>query len=575
MKTKKYLLGAFIAASLSIGITANAQITAVKPDKNIGVYTTNQPISFVVTRDDTANVKYSYTIENIDKKIVRKGNVSVNSANTQFSIKAGNFIPGWYRLRVFDENNAEADIFASFTVVEKIENKAETSPFSVMLHGFNGMDDAKIPDYAEALGIIGFDTVRDGTSWAYQEQDSISKTVNPLNQNGLKPMLTYEIPKADINSSERGYKGDLYKTNEMLRIQSKNYAGKVASYEVINEPDLAAENVNFSADVYSSFYKAAALGIEEGNPEAYKSFGGLANSAPDFADIMMQNDVADYVDSFNIHYHSSAKKDSAIGFENSRTKRLKNLAAIYGNNKPLWNTEAGLNSPVDENNVQEEDYLKIQAKYAITSAVESIAAYGTENHVWFIARHYLENGVNWGTTSPENCTYPAFYSLAMLTRGLGKGEPIGELLGNSNNVYGYFFNTGDNDALVLWNDSNAISYQQLKASSGVKVKNLIGGTEKKYPSSNGIVSIPVTSEPVIVIFDGRTDEANYIKKSFESSYVRDITRTTGDKVVVQAIWEDSEIDISEGRYTLTPGKTYNISVNIYNFNDEAISGQLD
>ncbi|MCR4718100.1 MAG: hypothetical protein K5768_00540 [Firmicutes bacterium] len=576
MNIKRCLFGILTVALLCIGTAANAAITGVQPDKNIGVYKTNQTASFVITRDDTsANESFTYTVENINETVIRRGSIKAKANSSQTTVKLGNFIPGWYRLRVYGQGNTEIGIFASFTVVEEIENKLDSTPFSTMLFGFTGLDTAKIADYTEALGAVGFDTVRDGTSWAHSVQSSISKTVDPLTENGLKTLLTYELPQnvdghANLTIEDTKINGNLYKTHSMLRNQSMNYP-QVAVWEIINEPDL--QN-SFTADAFSSYYKAAALGIEGGNPMALKSFGGLAGSTSDFSELMMQNRVADFTDSLDAHLHNAAKDTvQTISFDASRIKKLKNLAAIYGHNQPLWNTEAGLSSPIDSNNVISDEYLKIQAKYAITSVVQSIAEYGTGNHFWFISRNYLENGRNWGTTSPENCTYPAFYSMAMLIRGLGEGTPIGELAGRSANISGYFFDAGENDAAVLWNNSVTKSYQQLKSDKPVKVKNLIGGTESVYGTVRNVVNIPVTSDPVIVIFDGRSDSRNYVKKTFTSTYERDIERTVGDKVVMQAVWTDS-LEIANGRYVLIPGTTYSINLKVYNFNDEPVSGTV-
>ena len=576
MNIKKYLFGIFAASLLFIGTAANAEVTGVQPDKNIGVYKTDQTVSFVITRDDTsANESFTYTVENINETVIREGSVTVKANSSKTTVKLGNFIPGWYRLRVYGQGNTETGIFASFTVVEELQNKLASTPFSTMLLGFTGLNSEKIPAYTEALGAVGFDTVRDGTSWAHRVQDSISKTVDPLTENGLKTLLTYELPQnvdgyTNLTIEDTKINGNLYKTHSMLRNQSMNYS-QVAAWEIINEPDL---HNSFTADAFSSYYKAAALGIEGGNPMALKSFGGLAGSTSDFSELMMQNGVADFTDSFNVHLHSNAKNTvQTINFDASRIKKLKNLAAIYGHDQPLWNTEAGLSSPVDSNNVISDEYLKIQAKYAITSMVQSISKYGTGNHLWFVSRNYIENGKNWGTTSPENCTYPAFYSLAMMIRGLGEGTPIGELAGKSENISGYFFDAGENDAAVLWNNSVAKSYQQLRSDKPVKVKNLIGGTESVYGTERNVVNIPVTSDPVIVIFDGRSDSRNYVKKTFTSTYERDIERTAGDKVIMQAVWTDSP-EISNGRYVLSPDAAYNIELRVYNFNDEAVSGTV-
>ena len=80
MNIKKYLLGLVTAALLLIGTAANAEITGVQPDKNIGVYKTNQAVSFVITRDDaSANESFTYTVENINETVIRSGSITAKA----------------------------------------------------------------------------------------------------------------------------------------------------------------------------------------------------------------------------------------------------------------------------------------------------------------------------------------------------------------------------------------------------------------------------------------------------------------------------------------------------------------
>ena len=591
MNLKKYISGIFIATALCVGVTANAAVTSVKPDRNIGVYTSGQAVSFIMTHG-TAGESVTYTIEDINDKVKKTATVTLGStagetAGTyETAVNFGTFKPGWYEVKING-----FDTFASFTVVKEMKEKPASSPFSTMLYGFSGAGGYPIEGYIEALGLVGVDTVRDGTSWSHNTASSIDKQVTPLNENGIKALLTLELPPENSQYIDNAKieTGNLFYMAEMMKNQSNKYKGRVYAYEIINEPDLNSKYapIPYSADVFSSYYKVVALGIEDTNKDALKSFGGLAEASTEFGELMMQNGVAKYTDSLNVHLHNTENtQKGTITFQSPRVSALRNWTVLYGNGQPLWNTEAGLSMEIDEYAVVKAKTQ--QAKYAITSAVQSISEYGTKNHFWFIARYYIEEGSNYGTASSNHFTYPAWYSLSLLVRGLGEGKPIGQLIGASEKasgvkVSGYFFDTGaGNDAVVLWTNDVAgtdVSYQQLKTTEPVTVMNLIGGTEYKYaPNSKNIVNIPVTREPVIVIYNGRANQNDYIRKTFETEYVRDVDRTVGEKVILQALWSkegsSDPVPVENGRYVVTPGATYNITLNIYNFNEQAVSSSI-
>ena len=160
---------------------------------------------------------------------------------------------------------------------------------------------------------------------------------------------------------------------------AERYANISQALEVWNEMDYFTY---VPADMYASFYKAAALGVVDSGTSLPKIIGGLCepvNSNP-YLTILYKSDVFDYSDAFNWHYHIYDRAERSVTefVDGTKAGQFATFANTYLSSLPSWCTEAGIKlyTPAgcaDMTFAQQ----KIQANYMVTSACQSLAA-GTD-----------------------------------------------------------------------------------------------------------------------------------------------------------------------------------------------------
>ena len=141
---------------------------------------------------------------------------------------------------------------------------------------------------------------------------------------------------------------------------SKSLAGKVAAYEIWNEPDLKYFNTkDATAADYAELLKAAYRTIKQNDPDV-TVLGGAIALQTDFIDAMMKAGAGSYMDGLSVHYYLG--KNAPEKRARNRLDEYRNVLVKYGYDKmPVWVTETGwANSNVDE---------QTQAQYIVRNAI--------------------------------------------------------------------------------------------------------------------------------------------------------------------------------------------------------------
>ena len=153
---------------------------------------------------------------------------------------------------------------------------------------------------------------------------------------------------------------------------SKSLAGKVAAYEIWNEPDIKGFNTRDAAGTdYAELLKAAYTTIKRNDPDVTVLGGSIALHT-EFIDGMLKAGAGSYMDGLSVHYYLS--KSAPEKRARNRLDEYRDVLVKYGYDKmPVWLTETGwANSRVDE---------QTQAQYIIRNAVfydEFLLDYGIE-----------------------------------------------------------------------------------------------------------------------------------------------------------------------------------------------------
>ncbi len=564
-------MAVIILAIISLfAVSVNAAVTEVKNIENVGIYTATENVGFEVTRDNAGEEYIAFKVYDIDGNLIKESRFTAKQQKQKFSL--GYFKNGWYRVKIF-VNDQEENIFASFSVVDERDGFYYDSPFAIM-HLGRLVGSSKDTAYAEALAKLSVGTVRtDEIADIHMSARPYEKYNTNLTNVGIRPMATVSTNYTYPNSTTTGNVGgftELFDVYDVHKTMVKAYNGKVPYWELINEPDI---NKSVSADAFASWYKAAAIGISDAQPSAMKSFGGLCVTNSQYFDIIMQNGIMDYSDTINVHSHATDSADG-INYNGTLAEMGKVYSALYADNAPLWSTESGVRMTVVDgtNELPSEESLRRQARYMITSFMETVGEYGINKNFWFLTSHYVSEGPEYGTFSKNDMPYPAINSLNVLTDNLKDGKLLGRLNGVED-TKGYFFDCGDYDAAVIWRTKEGRKNIQLHANDNVTIVGLVGNANTKvYSPSTGRVSFYVTEDPILVRFSQKADCEDYVKTAFETRLpVAHPYTDTAERVVLQQIW-DPKPDIYNGVYSLKNNTVYTVRCRIYNFNDNTVDG---
>ena len=141
---------------------------------------------------------------------------------------------------------------------------------------------------------------------------------------------------------------------------SKALSGKVAAYEIWNEPDLKYFNTkDATAAEYTEMLKAAYQTIKHNDPDVTVLGGAIALQTA-FIDGMMMAGAGSYMDGLSVHYYLGKRAPEKRA--RNRLDEYRDVLVKYGCDKmPVWVTETGwANSNVDE---------QTQAQYIVRNTI--------------------------------------------------------------------------------------------------------------------------------------------------------------------------------------------------------------
>lgn len=558
-----FLPVALLVYLLSIQTALAVEVTELKPSQNVGVFERSDNVIFDAGFSAEKEDYVRFEIVDIDNNLIEKKEVIVSDGEST-KLDFGKFEPGWYRVYAYNfDDDKIYSTYTAFVVTENYSSRMQTenSPFAVdmaLVYGYSPMSE----EYAEAYKLAGINMVRERNS--YLSTETIDGVKEAYKKNGISMLSVWTKP-----SIYYAWTGNLFDIYNFQKQAAFDYSDSVTAWEIINEPDLVCD----TADVYSAYLKAGAIGAYDGNNNAKKSFGGMCAFDDRFRILTCQNGVLDYLDSYNVHTH----RGLGTGYDPIQTLIIDNAryeSTVYGGGKQVWVTESGSRMTVDENELPSEDMLKAQARYVITSCVESLALCGTDKHFWFLGRHYIENGFEYGSFSKEHMPYPAVSALSTLTYHLKEANYLGNLKGLTKDANGFLFDTGNGQAVVLYKRSEGETSVQIDTKKDAKIVDLTGKCKTRIVHSyHNKVNIPVTCNPVIVVLGDEEPIAKYCKKSFNHNTEPE-TISDAERIVIQPIW-DSAVQTDNGAYVVERGSDYSINVRVYNFSASSKNVTLD
>lgn len=502
-------------------------------------------------------------------------------------IDLGKHPTGYFTLRA---TSADRTLFEkSYVVLPPVEERdlESDSPFASDFASYHILADREdvVANYAAAAKLCGVSVLRERLDWIYTEWNEggcdfsrADRFYNKINDMGLEILPFFSNAPRWTTENGKVFMDEQLAVYRFSKRVAERYANISQALEVWNEMDYFTY---VPADMYASFYKAAALGVVDSGTSLPKIIGGLCepvNSNP-YLTILYKSDVFDYSDAFNWHYHIYDRAERSVTefVDGTKAGQFATFANTYLSSLPSWCTEAGIKlyTPAgcaDMTFAQQ----KIQANYMVTSACQSLAA-GTDKHFWFILGNMPEDGGWFGSYGADDRPFASVVTEAVMTQTLGKGIYKGELKGLPSGAEGHVINNGEDDVIVLW----ATSDRDVTLSvPGNVLKTTVVGNREVLCSTNGKITVKAGSEPMFITVDGTVDASSYTATSNDE--IKTISAksdfTVGERVILTQLWYDLTDSAS---YLSARNNGYRVSANgntitlqLVNFNDFEVTGTV-
>ena len=477
----------------------------------------------------------------------------------------------------------------SYVVLPPVEDRdlESDSPFASDFASYHILADREdvVANYAAAAKLCGVSVLRERLDWIYTEWNEggcdfsrADRFYNKINDMGLEILPFFSNAPRWATENGKVFMDEQFAVYRFSKRVAERYANISQALEVWNEMDYFTY---VPADMYASFYKAAALGVVDSGTSLPKIIGGLCepvNSNP-YLTILYKSDVFDYSDAFNWHYHIYDRAERSVTefVDGTKAGQFATFANTYLSSLPSWCTEAGIKlyTPAgcaDMTFAQQ----KIQANYMVTSACQSLAA-GTDKHFWFILGNMPEDGGWFGSYGADDRPFASVVTEAVMTQTLGKGIYKGELKGLPSGAEGHVINNGEDDVIVLW----ATSDRDVTLSvPGNVLKTTVVGNREVLCSTNGKITVKAGSEPMFITVDGTVDASSYTATSNDE--IKTISAksdfTVGERVILTQLWYDltdsaSYLSARNNGYRVS-AKGNTITLQLVNFNDFEVTGTV-
>ena len=542
-------------------------------------------VSFASTEEEAADITVKIT-DYYGDVVLEHTERPVFGAYT-LKIDLGKHPTGYFTISA--ETGKQTLFTKSYVVLPPVEDRdlESDSPFASDFASYHILADREdvVANYAAAAKLCGVSVLRERLDWIYTEWNEggcdfsrADRFYNKINDMGLEILPFFSNAPRWTTENGKVFMDEQLAVYRFSKRVAERYANISQALEVWNEMDYFTY---VPADMYASFYKAAALGVVDSGTSLPKIIGGLCepvNSNP-YLTILYKSDVFDYSDAFNWHYHIYDRAERSVTefVDGTKAGQFATFANTYLSSLPSWCTEAGIKlyAPAgcaDMTFAQQ----KIQANYMVTSACQSLAA-GTDKHFWFILGNMPEDGGWFGSYGADDRPFASVVTEAVMTQTLGKGIYKGELKGLPSGAEGHVINNGEDDVIVLW----ATSDRDVTLSvPGNVLKTTVVGNREVLCSTNGKITVKAGSEPMFITVDGTVDASSYTATSNDE--IKTISAksdfTVGERVILTQLWYDLTDSAS---YLSARNNGYRVSANgntitlqLVNFNDFEVTGTV-
>ena len=548
---------------------------ALKAAAQVNVFDCKYPLCIRVALPAAAEEKVSVSVTDYFGNVIyQESHTAAANGTVMLEKTVKNHPTGYFVVSAGDQT-------ARYAVLSAFEDAMpEDSPFGMDYASYYLIKDLdKVYQIACAARMAGVTWVRDRADWRtyepvkgqydFSSTESVWREIDRAGLNNLAMICSapaWATEGLGAQSMAGGFANtqlEIYRTTKEM---TAYYAGLVDAWELWNESDhgFALE----TAELYAAWYKAAALGVLDADPNALLSFGGLCqpDTNSDYMHMMFMNDVMKYSSVFNYHAHTPQ------GTSIPDFTRFAMVSATFASlshyntaNKPVWLTEAGMKIMTE---TPTEQLLHEQAPYIVTSTVQSLSM-GTDKHFWFVLAPYIEVGGDFGTFGKDYQPYPTLAAQSAMTRVLGKAQYLGELYDLPRNSYGYVFFTGSRAASVLW--ARGETEYTFETEQAVIVTNIMG-TQMLVEPKDGKITLTIGVDPIFITY---SQAPAYQSKQYPQAEIKPVQLGVGERVVLSPEFEGYDINNADTKlngHVISDGSK--ITLYVTNLNETEVKGSI-
>jgi hypothetical protein len=488
------------------------------PDVNLGTFRSGQAwLHFGLNGHTSAPRSIRYRIVDYFGDHVDTGTAVVPDGASGVSVRiTGDQPPGNYRVTGWLTARPKATVVGNFArLPEQVPVRGAANRFAVTTSVPWLVPSSRLNAFAAALHEMGAGYVREEISWPLVEPrrgvydtralDRIARVFRKHDIEVLGALWNLaapgeaQAPRWAMSPASKPLPADLrdaYRLGQHLAGRTDGI-GRDA-IELWNEPDVDIVRLTFSrqsGDQYAAFVKAAALGVADSPTRPWISLPGIAFPGT-FQHVMLQNDVARYVDVWAFHGYGgsnpfgSTELSVAPWFENQ-------LRWIYRAKVRMWMTEAGtFIEPKSAEHGLTLEQQTAQARYLVKSTVDDLAS-GTDKHFWFAAAPYG----GFGLLNHEFQPWPSYSAYAGLTSILGEADFASRVGNLPDGVQGYRFDSGSGTVTVVWSDRPRPVAIETPADD-VEIYNIMGERVRVASTAGGGVTVQARRDPIYLASEG-------------------------------------------------------------------------
>lgn len=589
------------------GAKASFALKEITSDAPIQTFQQGEELKFKISAGSAAteDVTVTYEVLDFEENNVDSGSIEIKKGKSSAEFILESKKNGSYHIVA---NYNGQTIVQQFLVVTRLKDrkKVNDSPFGLdaLMYGMrNDKNKALVEDYARLIELTGvtwtrdrvyFDNYvkKDGNNFTFSMPHT-AVTGNLVNDKGINVIMAMNLQPEILRENDYGdvIPTNLFDVYYFWKQLAEEYDGAVNCWEIQNEIDLGGGGSDKDgADVYSSMFKAAALGIMDSDTitEVFVSPFGAASKpghSSEHIELLFENDIYDYTSIANYHVHESVTAPYSSYYSYYGTyvpEGYIDLEDKHGYSLIEWNGESGISTDVPEDVDATAQQQMVQAKFLVTSFVEDLAA-GTDKKFFFDGISRNEGAKSWGMMSRSKtnpAAYAAFGTLSAMTHVLGEGIYLGKLKDMPEGVIAYAFADGEDTAVVYYSGSTTGEKYDFNLNTGKNSVNYfdIFANKTELSSQNGSYSLTAEEYPQYIKFAGRLDENMFTDDKVDEYTTLGKTQKSVDDskrvIILQKYDAKTRSAARKTGYNLTD-ESNGVDVEVFNFNDYPVSGVIN